>query len=284
MTIRLSTGLQNRLVGINTELITNGTFTTVTTGWTSGSATLTSEASGQSGNCLRVAESGGANPGTAYQDVTTVVGQLYKLSLYFKKGTAAAGAFYVGTTVDADAIYASPALSDAAWAQKTIAFIATATTTRITLESTDATAAEYSEFDTVSLVCKSNSLQDALNLAQFEVYTGSQPADADDAPTGTKLVTIKSGGSTGVTWKDAVNGVNGKTATETWNGVGVADGTAGWFRICLTADSGASSTTDCRIDGSCGTSAADLNFASLAFSAGATQTISDFALSIPMEE
>ena len=98
MALRLSTGLRNKLLGINTELITNGGFGSATTGWTASNATLASVASGQSGNCLEITETGSASPGQAYQDITTIIGRPYKLTLYFKKGTSDYGAFHLGTT------------------------------------------------------------------------------------------------------------------------------------------------------------------------------------------
>jgi hypothetical protein len=278
--MRLSTGLQNTMAGINTTLATNGIFTTDTdppASWTTVTATLTSEGSAQggSGYCMRVAETGSSAAGQAYQDITTKIGHRYELSLYFKKGTAASGRVLIGVTSDNDSIFASGALSDADWAQKVYSFTATATTTRITMESTDATATEYSDFDTISMACIDGSIQQALRYGEFKIYSGSQPTDPDEAPSGTLLVTIKNG-SSGITFGDAVDGYLSKTSGETWTGVGVASGTAGWFRLAAPGDGGGASTTDARIDGACGTSGAELNFTSLSFGVGATQTISDF--------
>ena len=79
----------------------------------------------------------------------------------------------------------------------------------------------------------------------LDIRAGAPPALADDAPTGTLLASITlpspwlataTGGSiakSGV-WSDA-------NANNT--------GTAGWFRIRLGADTGASSSTDLRMDG-----------------------------------
>jgi hypothetical protein len=282
MPLRLSTGLRNQLLGIVTDMITNGAFTTVTTGWTAVTATLTSEASGQSGNCLRVAESGGAAAGSAYQDVTTKIGHAYKLSAYFKKGTADAGRIKIGTTAAPTSIWDSGALTDAAWALKEFTFTATATTTRITLESTDATAGEYSEFDTVVLDCVDAGYQAILKDCFIDVYSGTQPASADDAPTGTLLCSFFSDGTTaGLEFDDAVAGVLSKKSTETWSGTAGNTGTAGWFRMRQAADSGASSTTEPRMDGVCATSGGQLNMTSLSISSGAVQTISTGSITQP---
>jgi len=46
-------------------------------------------------------------------------------------------------------------------------------------------------------------------------------------------------------------------------------------------DSGASSTTDCRLDGACATSGGQLNMSSLSISSDAVQTISTFQITQP---
>jgi hypothetical protein len=265
------------MLGDNINLITNGDFTSVTTGWTAVTATLTSSGTGQTGNCLRVAETGGADPGQAYQDVATRVGHLYKFTGYFKKGTADAGKFLIGT---AGALYDSGALTDAAWAQKTAYFVAIAATTRITCQSTDATAGEYSEFDTLVLECESHSLQDIMNGGEIKIYTGTQPATADLAPTGTLLVTIKNAGA-GVTFGDAAAGVLSKAVAGTWSGVCGNTGTAAWMRLQHDDDLETYNQTDCRLDGSVATSGGQLNFSSTTFTSGATETVTAFAITLP---
>jgi hypothetical protein len=282
MALRISTGLRNKLCGINTTKIVNGLFTSDATSWTASDATLTSAGSGQSGNCLSIAETGDTNPGKAYQDVTTKIGHLYMLSCYFKKGTADAGKFMIGTTADEDSIYDSGALTDAAWAFKQTWFLATATTTRITLQSTDATAGETSFFDTVIMVSQSKSIQDVFYKGFIKIYSGSQPTLATDAPTGTLLCTIYSDGTTtGLTFDDAVSGTLSKAGAETWTGTAGATGTAGWFRLQAAGDSGGSSSTDERLDGAISTSGAELNMSSTSIVATAVQAISTFQITIP---
>jgi len=142
--------MPNSAAGV--DLLQNGDFSVDTDpppGWTASGATLTTDAAGQVGNMMTVTSSGDAL-GKAYQDITTVVGKLYKLELYFKKGTSDDGKFMVGTTGDEDAIYDSGALTDAAWAAKSHSFEATATTTRITMQTTDPTTGETSLFDEIA--------------------------------------------------------------------------------------------------------------------------------------
>lgn len=289
MALRLSTGLRNKMLGINSRKETNGDFTSDTVGWTAVTATLTSVAGGQSGNCLQVAEAGGADPGKAYQDITTKIGHIYMLEVYFKKGTADSGKVMIGTTADEDAIWDSGALTDAAWAlvpgniAGKIMFAATATTTRITLQSTDATVGETSLFDTVKLISQSRAVQDIFKDGFIEIRVGAQPTSPDEAPSGALLVTFYSDGAAlGLEFDDAALGVLSKKFTETWSGTAVATGTAGYYRLKCAGDSGGSSTIDERIDGACGTSGAQLNMSSTTITSGAVQSVSSFQLTLPL--
>lgn len=288
MALKLSTGLRNKLLGININKVTNGSFTTNTTGWTAVDATLSSVSGGQSGNCLQVAESGGTNPGKAYQDVTTKSGHLYMLEVYFKKGTADSGKVMIGTTGDEDAIWDTGNLTYTDWtkvpgnmgveATGKIVFAATSTTTRITLQTNDTTDGETSLFDEVKLISVARAIQDVFDGGYVKIYSGTQPSSPDDAPSGTLLVTIDSNTGDGLHFDDATGGVLTKKATETWSGTAVASGNAGWFRLVAKGDSGGSSTTEERIDGACGTSGAELTMSSTAIVAGAVESISTFQL------
>ena len=69
-----------------------------------------------------------------------------------------------------------------------------------------------------------------------------------------------------------------------WSGVVAAGGTAGWFRLYANAtDDGEADPDDehPRIDGSVGTSGRDLNLTSVSLTAGATQTIDTFKITLP---
>ncbi len=285
MALRQSTGMRNKRLGINVTKVLNGTFDSATTSWTAVDATLASVANGQSGNALEITEAGGVNPGKAYQDITTKIGHLYMLEVYFKKGTSDNGKFMVGTTGNEDSIYDSGALTDAAWAKKQIWFLATATTTRITMQSSDATSGETSEFDEIKMVSQSRSIQDIFYKSFLDIYSGSQPASANDAPNGTLLVTLYSDGSAeGLTFDDAVSGVITKAVSETWSGTVLVTGTAGWCRLRAAGDSANSSTTDERIDGTVATSGAQLNISSTSLTATAVQSVPSFSLTAPSGE
>jgi len=283
MALRISLGMRNKLLGAKTNLLTNGSFTSDTTSWTATDSTLASVASGQDGNALEITETGGANPGKAYQDITTVIGRTYKVTLYFKLGTSAAGSFMIGTTGDEDAIYDSGALTDAAWTKQTTWFEATAETTRVTLQSDDATATETSLFDEVLIEEILDGFNEIFREFKLTIYTGAQPTAADDVSSGTELVTISlSGGATGLTWSEASAGAVSKLDTENAQGTATATGTAGWFRCYEKGDDPATaSTTKARFDGAIATSGAELNMSSTTITSGAVQTISSFTYSQP---
>lgn len=122
----------------------------------------------------------------------------------------------------------------------------------------------------------------------MEIYTGTQPATADAAVTGTLLgtVTLASGAFTpgvatnGLTFAAASGGAVSKSGI--WSFVGVASGTAGWFRLKGNAvDAGAISTVLPRLDGSIAVSGADLNLANLAIAVSVPVTIDTFTWTQP---
>jgi len=82
--------------------------------------------------------------------------------------------------------------------------------------------------------------------ASLEIRTGSQPADADTAPTGTLLCTVGSFG-----WDAATDGEATLAGGDPPTGTAIATGTAGWASIKTV---GAAGTY--RIDGGAGTGTA----------------------------
>lgn len=117
----------------------------------------------------------------------------------------------------------------------------------------------------------------------IEIRTGTQPASADNAATGTLLgtVTLASGAFTpgtstnGLTFGTPSGGTVSKSGT--WSMVGIAAGTAGWFRLKGNGlDEGGSSATLPRLDGNIATSGADMNLSNIAIAIGAPVTIDSF--------
>ena len=143
---------------------------------------------------------------------------------------------------------------------------------------------------TVLVACAGGSLKDVFHDGVLKIYSGSQPASPDDAVTGTLLLQISEDAGAfvagafdnGLEFGDAASGAISKAAAETWQDTGIAAGTAGWFRLCANpTDAGADSTSLPRIDGSVGTSGADLNMSSTSVVVGSTYTIDSFTLTMP---
>lgn len=117
-------------------------------GWEQGTgATITTEAGGKVGNCMKVAADGSGDR-RAYQIFTTVIGKIYKASFYAKDSGTSSGDIKIGTTYNDDTYYNSGTISDAAWTLYTATFEATTTTTYISL--TCITVNDYMLFDEVT--------------------------------------------------------------------------------------------------------------------------------------
>ena len=146
------------------------------------------------------------------------------------------------------------------------------------------------------VICAANggALKDVMRNGILCIYSGSQPALADTAKSGTLLVAItESSGAfacgaeaNGIEFGDETDGYIEKCTGEVWSGVAAATGTAGYFRFYANATdypAGALSTTLPRIDGSISTSGADLNMASTSIVNGSTYTIDSFKLTLPYQ-
>ena len=131
----------------------------------------------------------------------------------------------------------------------------------------------------------------ALAKGVIHVYSGPQPVTADAAPTGTLLGTItKDAGpftpgeaTNGLTFAAPASGGVTKSA-DTWKFVGLAAGTAGWFRhVGNNADDGSASTTLPRLDGSIAAGAGDLRLSSTAITVGVPVTVDVYSFQIPAQ-
>lgn len=88
----------------------------------------------------------------------------------------------------------------------------------------------------------------------------------------------------GLLFESASAGSITKLASQTWSGVMVATGTAGWFRLksaVADADATDSSEVVIRLDGSVAVSGGDLNLTSTSLVSAATETISTFTPTEP---
>lgn len=133
-------------------------------------------------------------------------------------------------------------------------------------------------------------MKEAFTDGVLYIFSGPQPSSADAAATGTVLAIItESGGAftpgsptNGLEFDAPVSGTVSKAAAETWVGDGVAADSAGWFRLMGNAtDNLGSSTTLPRIDGSVGTSGADLNLGNISIEVGVPVTIDVFSFTLP---
>lgn len=123
----------------------------------------------------------------------------------------------------------------------------------------------------------------------LKIFTGAQPASADDAETGTVLcqITLASGAfvagapGNGLNFGQVASAQLHKEAGEIWSGVNGANGTAGWFRIYDNDAVTGASALAIRLDGACATSGAQLNLTNTSLVNGVTTTIDQVNLTMP---
>lgn len=121
------------------------------------------------------------------------------------------------------------------------------------------------------------------NTAEIELYAGTVAATADaDISGNTLLGTISTNGDgTALTLGSPVNGIIGKTSTETWSVSPIADGTATFYRFIISTDTGGLSTTAMRVQGTIDTANADMLVDSTTFVTGFARTVSAFSIGMP---
>jgi len=82
----------------------------------------------------------------------------------------------------------------------------------------------------------------------------------------------------------AASGVISKDTAQTWSGVAAATGTAGYYRLVTTYDTGALSTTQVRVQGTCGVGTGELQLSTTTFTAAQTYTIDNYTTTFPASE
>ena len=129
-----------------------------------------------------------------------------------------------------------------------------------------------------------DSLKSALAGGFIHIY-GCDPANVPtsaDAAIGashTLLLTLYGNGSTsGLKLGTPADGVISKDPNEMWSGTVLASGTARFFRYVGPADTGASSSTEPRLQGTVARVGAHLNLAKVDLVAGDTQAVSFVAI------
>ena len=127
------------------------------------------------------------------------------------------------------------------------------------------------------------SVKATLDSGFIKIYGGTVPASADDAESGTLLCTVSVNSTgTGITFAAAAaSGAIQKNSGEIWSGVNAQAGVATHYRHIGGADTGASSTTEPRIQGTIGLAGADMNLSNVNLSSAATQTIDYYVVNMP---
>ena len=113
----------------------------------------------------------------------------------------------------------------------------------------------------------------------IKIYTGSKPATADLAPTGTLLATLTLSATAFGAASGGVSTANSITSDTN----AAATGTAGWFRVQLTGDAGTTNNTDKRLDGTVTTTGGggDMQLNNTSIVTGGTVAITAFTYTHP---
>ena len=139
------------------DLISNGAFTALTTGWTAVNGTIAITAGGQSGNCCTLTRSSGDaqylyQALSALNNADITFGQTYRLRAYVKSGTSGAEAFALRIySPDRDMIkYSKTGTTTSTWTQYTLYWRAFHGNNNISLVKNSSTAGTML-FDTVDV-------------------------------------------------------------------------------------------------------------------------------------
>ena len=173
----------------------------------------------------------------------------------------------------------------------------TVTAGAITLPAGAVTATEDFAATTTLIGIKGGSLADLFLNGRLDIYSGTQPSDADTAEAGTLLMTVTDASGAFVSAApdnglrfeleaDCTLGEIEKLATQVWSGVGLAaagsSGTvAGWWRLYANTVVTGASTSAIRIDGSCSGTSGQMIMSSTTIKTGQTVTVDTFKIAIP---
>jgi len=291
--VQWATGLRKMLAGINVNILANGAGIADDDSHWTGTGANPSIANGG----LTITDTGSGN-GYATKTVTTVVGKIYKVTAQAEGLSAATGNLFVGAAANPVATLGA-AFSDAAFATKKLAFIATSTTTTIGL--TCVTTSGAVVFKNITCSLASNGFQDIMDGCLKATFQGQRPTNPDadfaaliSAGTIKLLATLYSDIATtaAMHFDDAVLDsdatsptynqiVSPQAAAETWAATASAAGTAQFELMYLVGDSLAASTTAPRIMASVATSGADGSITGSAIVIGQPITETAFKMAMP---
>ena len=116
----------------------------------------------------------------------------------------------------------------------------------------------------------------------LDIYSGSQPTNADAIETGTLLCSITTGtaGTAGITFGTAASGILPKSA-DGWQGTVLVAGVAGWARLYGPGKTTGTNGTAYRMDMNAGLSGADLVLSHTNLVADTIQTVKTFSITQP---
>jgi hypothetical protein len=121
------------------------------------------------------------------------------------------------------------------------------------------------------------------NLSFIRIYSGTPPVTADAVLANTLLLSITNNNTaTGLTFAAAAaNGAITKTVAEVWSGTCGSTGTASFYRLVTSTDTGNASTTQPRLQGLCGTAGNELNLPTLSLVNTTLYTVDNYSIGIP---
>ena len=128
------------------------------------------------------------------------------------------------------------------------------------------------------------SMRSLLSGFYIRIYTGTVPATADASLGSAVLLNEISSGGVGdelTLEPTAPGGLLTKSASQNWTGKTLLGGTPSFFRIELASDTGNQTTTEVRIQGSCGSLGNDLVITQLPLVTDEPQAFELFQMAIP---
>lgn len=139
-----------------------------------------------------------------------------------------------------------------------------------------------------SLILGTSSFESIFDKGTIEVFTGAQPASADDAATGTFLGRVTLGG---VAWSvgSPMFGLSfqlsgpyvTKPLLDQWEMAVETAGIAGWWRLVSINETSGVSYALPRVDGSCAVSGGEWTMANTTLTPGTTIPLETFFYTIP---
>ena len=130
-------------------------------------------------------------------------------------------------------------------------------------------------------LCFTGSLKSILDGSVLRLYSGVVPEHADSSLSGaTLLCEIKAGSNTVTFQASGTSPTLTKNLSEVWQGDVLANGVPTFFRLLKESDSGNTTDSEIRVQGTVGGPADDLTISNPTLVMGAPQRIEYFAISI----